>query len=318
MGKDNMLLGYARGAVGDVVFSRVEGQQITKARNRAPANPKSYLQALNRVLLKKYSAAYSILSPICDHSFEGLSSKTKNYGRFISVNRTEDMDYITRNVNLADEDSVLTSFATQYPTKDMTLPVEHPYIISSGSLPKISINRNASGYFFTELYTADFGFITYAEVLEGLGLKVGDQLTFVFVWNHRPWTTTYGCFTAMNYARVILEPSNKRLQTNFASSSGFAVPVSPNARNEGDAYFKELGGKVYFSPRIYDDFDDIGGSTALVSAAVIVSRYENGKWRRSVTTLYYEEVENRLPLGAAVSSFMSDGNSSKYLDQADE
>lgn len=318
MGKDNMLLGYARGAVGDVVFSRVEGVQITKARNRAPANPKSYLQALNRVLLKKYSAAYSILSPICDHSFEGLSSKTKNYGRFISMNRTIDMEYITRNVNLADEDSVLTSYATQYPTKEMTLPVEHPYVISSGSLPKISINRDVRGYFFTALDAGDINFITYAEVVEGLGLKEGDQLTFVFVWNHAQSQTTYGCFTAMNYARVILQPSVQRMQTTFASTSGFAVATHPNERNEGDAYFKVLGSKVYFSPRIYDDFDDIGGSSALVSAAVIVSRYENGKWRRSVTYLFYEEVLNRLPLGAAVSSFMSDGNSSKYLDQADE
>ena len=313
-----MLLGYARGAVGDVVFSRVEGQQITKARNRAPANPKSYLQALNRVLLKKYSAAYSILSPICDHSFEGLSSKTKNYGRFVSLNRTEDMDYITRNVNLADENSVLTSYATQYPSKDMTLPVEHTYIISSGSLPSVSVNRDSGGYFFTALNAGDIRFISYADVVEGLGLKEGDQLTFVFVYNHTSSQTTYGCFTAMNYARVILQPTSKHMGFNFATTSGFARPAEPNERNEGDVYFKVLDEKVYFSPRIYDAFDDIGGSSVLVSAAVIVSRYENGKWRRSVTTLFYEEVLNRLPLGAAVSSFMSDGNSSRYLDQADE
>ena len=50
MSKGNMLLGYARGSVGDVVFSRTNGQQITKARNRNPNNPRSISQTLQRSL----------------------------------------------------------------------------------------------------------------------------------------------------------------------------------------------------------------------------------------------------------------------------
>lgn len=45
-----MLLGYTRGSVGDVVFSRVKGQQIAKARNRNPNNPKTTQQMLQRSL----------------------------------------------------------------------------------------------------------------------------------------------------------------------------------------------------------------------------------------------------------------------------
>lgn len=43
-----MLLGYSRGSVGDVVMSRVKGQQVAKARNRKPANPKTNKQMLQR------------------------------------------------------------------------------------------------------------------------------------------------------------------------------------------------------------------------------------------------------------------------------
>lgn len=43
-----MLMGYARGAVGDLVFSRVKGNQVTKARNRQPANPKTSKQVYQR------------------------------------------------------------------------------------------------------------------------------------------------------------------------------------------------------------------------------------------------------------------------------
>ena len=48
MSKGNMLMGYARGAVGDLVFSRVKGNQVTKARNRQPANPKTSKQVYQR------------------------------------------------------------------------------------------------------------------------------------------------------------------------------------------------------------------------------------------------------------------------------
>lgn len=48
MAKGNALLGYARGSVGDVTFSRVKGQQVSKARNRKPANPKTKRQMLQR------------------------------------------------------------------------------------------------------------------------------------------------------------------------------------------------------------------------------------------------------------------------------
>ena len=43
-----MMLGYARGAVGNLVFSRVKGNEVTKARNRQPANPKTSKQVYQR------------------------------------------------------------------------------------------------------------------------------------------------------------------------------------------------------------------------------------------------------------------------------
>lgn len=50
MAKGNFLLGYARGSVGDVTFSRVKGNQVAKARNRNPSNPNTIPQAMQRSL----------------------------------------------------------------------------------------------------------------------------------------------------------------------------------------------------------------------------------------------------------------------------
>lgn len=49
MAKGNLLLGYGRGKVGSLVFSRRKGEQITRARNTAPANPRTNAQLSQRM-----------------------------------------------------------------------------------------------------------------------------------------------------------------------------------------------------------------------------------------------------------------------------
>lgn len=51
MGKGNAILGYARGAVGSVVFTRIKGQQIIKGRNSKPHNKRTRKQIMHRARL---------------------------------------------------------------------------------------------------------------------------------------------------------------------------------------------------------------------------------------------------------------------------
>lgn len=55
-----MLLGHARGKVGSLVFNRLKGQQITKAHNASPANPKSYAQMAQRCRYNTAVARYKM------------------------------------------------------------------------------------------------------------------------------------------------------------------------------------------------------------------------------------------------------------------
>lgn len=52
------MLGYSRGSVGDVTFSRLKGQQIAKARNRTPNNPKTKTQMMQRSLFVSATKFY--------------------------------------------------------------------------------------------------------------------------------------------------------------------------------------------------------------------------------------------------------------------
>lgn len=86
MSKGNMFLGMARGAVGDVVFSRLDGQQVTRARNRNPRNPKTNAQLMQRAISATILRAYQSGKSIFDHSFEGKSAGAPNQREFMSLN----------------------------------------------------------------------------------------------------------------------------------------------------------------------------------------------------------------------------------------
>lgn len=71
MAKDNLFLGMARGSIGDVVLYRASGQQISRARNRHPANPRTAKQNVQRAVMASVSRLYSVGREIFDHSWQG-------------------------------------------------------------------------------------------------------------------------------------------------------------------------------------------------------------------------------------------------------
>lgn len=66
-----MFLGQARGKVGDLVFYNMDGQQITRSRNRHPHNPRTPPQVYQRGIMASITAAYKAGCFIFDHSFQG-------------------------------------------------------------------------------------------------------------------------------------------------------------------------------------------------------------------------------------------------------
>lgn len=86
MAKNNMLLGMARGKVGDLVFYRQDGKQITRSRNRSPRNPRSQKQLVQRAVLATVGLAYKFGSSIFDHAFQGKSKGAQCQREFLSEN----------------------------------------------------------------------------------------------------------------------------------------------------------------------------------------------------------------------------------------
>ncbi len=90
MAKGNMFLGYSRGSVGDVTFSRVNGQQVQRARNRNPKNPRTLSQVKQR---ERFSSAvdfykYSIQN-FFKFAFEGKRERESDFNAFMRENSAQ-------------------------------------------------------------------------------------------------------------------------------------------------------------------------------------------------------------------------------------
>lgn len=317
MSKGNLFLGFARGKVGDVVFSRQSGEQVARARNRSPKNPQSPLQMLQRVVLKTNSTAYSMLQPICNHSFQGRQEGTDNQSRFSEINIAAMRRQLRDVINSGDPEEILQSTEYNFAGKYSSLAQFRSYVISEGTLPVLTydIGSIQGGLTLSGLSATT----TYAQVVDALGLQQGDQLTFVGLTIDDRALAETSEFNGMKYARVILEPSDGDMSKPFllaGEGSSYTVNL-PNEKNDGDIVMF-LG-----SNKLLVEFAGtaVESANTLAGFAVIASRLSGGVWARSTQSLVLDaNLRNDHNIGYlydAIYSFLTAQNSSLYLNQAE-
>lgn len=87
MAKGNMLLGMARGSVGDVTFYRDGGLQRARARNRQPNNPRSNKQQTQRALFANCVKFYKLTATkFFKFAFESKKVNESDYNAFMREN----------------------------------------------------------------------------------------------------------------------------------------------------------------------------------------------------------------------------------------
>lgn len=175
MSKGNMLLGQARGSVGDLTFYRRDGQQITRAKVTQVTNPRTSLQIIQRMIFGTVVEAYKRTKSITDHSYEGVQYGAKSQARFMSLNLKRLRAYypISSSAALAEVDAVNTmSFAL----KSNGAMAGTGLILSTGSLPSVPVVTSAAGVFegFGEKFNSA---PTIKDVMDALNARVGDQIT---------------------------------------------------------------------------------------------------------------------------------------------
>lgn len=177
--KGNLFLGFGRKSVGDVVFYKRKGssEQMARARNRNPHNPKTDKQLYQRAIMATVLQAYSAGKAIFDHSFEGKSVPDGSMCRFMSLN--------LRRLRAAIAEDLGGSETNTTPGRVVapgaTAPVPFAYRISEGSYPNELLTFDGStpaeaGFAFPTPESRD---TTPALYLSNHGFVAGDIYTIV-------------------------------------------------------------------------------------------------------------------------------------------
>ena len=169
MSKSNMLLGLAKGKVGDLVFYRDGGEQRTRTRV-IPKNPRTRAQMQQRAKIANISALYRALAAIVADSFSNRPSNQSGYNAFAS-GAIALAPYLTK----------------QQAAAAVVLP--QPALLSRGVLPSleyVGAAGDADGATSLALAGEFTGSSTIAQVSAALiaqypSIQQGDEITFLSV-----------------------------------------------------------------------------------------------------------------------------------------
>lgn len=270
MSKNNMLLGYARGKVGDLVFARRLGQQTTRAYNSNPKDAKTRSQVTQRVKMANVIAMYRALKNICNHSFEGLGVGQTSYSAFVKANLTGNKVSLTKEA---------ASFGAC---------VVAPYLISRGSLSTIQVEGTGADAVTNIAVgnlaisgTTTIGQFADALVANNAGIEYGDQLTYVSLVQQTDANSGYPVVVAGIYEVTLNSASTDKVRDfipEVGSSvkngflahgaligrGGFAWILS--RKQPGSALMVSTQRLVLTSPDVYDQFATADANTRAISS----------------------------------------------------
>lgn len=214
MAKGNLFQGMARGKVGDVVFYRMNGVQMSRLRNRAPKNPRSNEQLYQRCIIATTMKAYSAGKEIFDHAFQGYTVGEGCMRRFNSVNAR-----ILRAGLIADLYKEPDTTNYRFVAPAALYPAPTPGIqISEGTLEQklfvISGGMNGDPA-EVELAPNTLSATTINKYLDNIGTYAGDIYTFVFFlinknniayrpeWTDSDYAKQFACY--FGYVRLTIK-----------------------------------------------------------------------------------------------------------------
>lgn len=267
--KGNLFLGFGRKSVGDVVFYKRKGsnEQMARARNRNPHNPKTDKQLYQRAIMATVLQAYSAGKAIFDHSFEGKSVPDGSMNRFMSLNLRR-----LRAAIAADLDSSTTNATPgRAVAPGATTPVPFAYRISEGSYPNqlLTFDNTTPGALGFKFPTPGEADTTPALYLSNHGFVPGDIYTIVAFGNDPdntigvyPDGNLYGCF----FGWVRLQVRTDAPSSGALTLDNLFIVTSSNGIDDTI----QAGSIIAIS----DIFDNVNFATGSIGA--IRSRYDSG------------------------------------------
>ena len=272
-----MLLGHARGKVGSLVFSRANGQQIVRARAEVVKNPQTDAQVIQRIFLNTIAQAYSRMSAIVDHSFEGVKAGQDSMSYFMKKNLEAIRAKVANAGDLNTQQVYVTPIGEGYlATND--------YIVAKGSLPVVNPALVQDSGLELLVSTG-----TYKDLIDIYHLQRGDQMTFCLIQLNEVGATSFV------YGRLILDPRNEDGSEAAMTTALIANGAinKPNPKTELQGFNLSVAGQTF----------RIGAPDSTIGGCVIVSRKkDDGTWLRSNSNMV---LVTGAPMGMSVAAALT-------------
>lgn len=312
MAKSSSFFGLRRGSTKSLTFSVLNGEQITKDRVTYIRNPKTALQADQRMRMTLAKNFWKFNKSTLDHAFEGYRQGLQNFQQFMKT--------------------ALSQPCMVYQKKGSQKFIPAPFIYSNGSLAECNVsifadeNSRSAGF---DKYCVRFpnastfnnwsvatGGATQESVesfAASINAQVGDQLTLVIAYDDTSATAGDEVnLDNLKYfeTRGFITLSNDYIQFfEVLEEEGFAICSDEDSNEIGAFCFKK------------------GGSAKnILGAVLIISRYDSGRklWLRSnsvyaIAPIITEQFGSDTAYQQAIASYQtseSAGSSDLYLNDS--
>ena len=269
MAKGIAINGMLRGKLGGVVYSRVNGEQISRVKAEVVKNPKTTAQMAQRAIFATATQAYSLMKPIVDHSREGVKYGSKTQQKFM-----QDALALLRTRAANDDGNFLIP--------NVAALMANPFVVSKGSLtsPQNVVWNDDNA--IIEISKINDTTVTTKSWCDGLGINKGDQITLVAIVRDadQPVLGEYaGREYRRNkfiYARITVKADandDEIVYDGSSSSWGTAVIIEGFTGSEFEVA-STAGNKL-----------NIEANGDVLAFACIRSSKVDGKWLRSTESL---------------------------------
>lgn len=250
MATGNWLLSGVKGKVGDLVLSKSNGVQITRARNRFPSNPKTAKQALQRMKFSAIAAFYSAFEKdVLNHSWQGVKYGGTSHNHFYKLALSPEVK------TPAIEKGSMSFVPSNYPMSRGTL-----------RCPKYYFESDTGGLVVNITLSSNFGASNLGQAIDLIANDVpylkGKQITFVLI------SLKNGIFYK-NVERLIIDKS-------AYTQESLGKTFSKNFKNMHVGVVVENEAKL-----LYVTHEINNEATPLCAACVIISDWNGKQWCRS-------------------------------------
>lgn len=309
-----MLLGHARGKVGSVVFSRLNGKQITRALAESVKNPRTDGQNVQRAIFATVNGFASAVRDIVDHSFQSYKEGSTSVNRFVSINVKKLRELY------------LSGAPVDIMPKGAGLPYANPYRFSIGSLgvQRLFIGTTAAARHFAVYQEQDWeGNVVDAAQLQACipAFAPGCEIAVIKVYynenEHFHFVTKDRAVFKSSFDSI--DPAN-----DIVTSSGIDTSYLDMNKTTDDTILRLVGGSSGNKILAVSENLNDAAANSLVACVVIVSRKDSeGKWQYTTSDMVCDEGWSEAhDLTAAINSYgnaaKADATSDQYLQQSSQ